>query len=109
MTWLARSPSGTASPSSRLASCMHSTIVAGESITVPSQSNTISRYLKVLIDELLDFGGQRRLELDIFPGERMRECKPARVQEKPAHARLLEAAVQLEIAVFGVAEHRVAG
>jgi hypothetical protein len=44
MTWLARSGSGTGRPRSRLASCMHSTIAPGESITVPSQSNTISLY-----------------------------------------------------------------
>jgi hypothetical protein len=45
ITWLARSGSGTASPMSRLACRMHSTMVAAESMIVPSQSKTMSGYL----------------------------------------------------------------
>src|ERR1043165_1835195 len=44
MTWLARSGSGTGRAGSRLAPCMHSTIAPRESMTVPSQSNTINPY-----------------------------------------------------------------
>src|SRR6476619_2205773 len=38
----------------------------------------------------------------------MDESEPARVQEQPAHAPLFQPAVELEIAVLAVAEHRVA-
>src|SRR5688572_7506653 len=115
MTWLARSASGTGSPSSRLASCMHSTIAAGESITVPSQSNTISRYLildaslEVRIHELLHIRGQLGLEPHLLPGQRVRKGKTTGVQEKPAHALLCQSAVELEVAVLVVADDRVAG
>src|SRR5688500_3795983 len=113
MTWLARSRSGPGSPMSRLACCMHSTMVAAESMMVPSQSNTISGYLigsyQMSVDELLDVRRQRSFQLDAVSRQGMQESKPARMQEQPPQPLLFQPMIELEVAVLVVAEQRVAG
>src|SRR5512143_1523650 len=87
MTWLAASRAGTGRPISRAASWIDRAMPAVESISVPSQSNTISGYFRsdiglreVQSAKREHIAWQRNFQREPPVFERVLEHEPARVQ-----------------------------
>src|SRR5947208_294091 len=97
-------------------------MIAVESASVPSQSNTSRRNRRAAAsaigasadggieapDELLEIVGQRGFDHQILAGQRVPEVEAMRVQEHALEARFRELPVPAEIAILVVAGEREA-
>src|SRR5690606_25066724 len=92
---------------------MEETIAAAESIKVPSQSNTTKSnccgiFLFIYFNKSSKLRRQRRMQFKAFFGKRMAQFQRRCVQEHALQTVAHQAAVQLEIAIFFVAQNGIA-
>src|SRR5690606_40204340 len=113
MMWRARASLGGSTPMSTAAACRACTMAAAESISVPSQSNTIKSNCCAIIflvvnikppQELAELRRQRRLERQGLARQRMSHFQLGRMQEHALQAQTLQLLVERKIAVFVVPE-----
>src|SRR6187399_840038 len=107
--WCERSSEGTGRPTSAHAACSEATMIAVESISVPSQSNTTrSKRLPTqasvqFVHKLLQVGWQRRFNHELGAARRVLEADARGVQKHALETIARELFVELEIAILIVA------
>src|SRR3989344_3415877 len=111
MIWRMASAPGGGAPTSSSAAVKQRTILAMESMSVPSQSKIINSrgsFMREAFKQGRKFGGKRGFHIHFTTVHRMHESQPLGVQKHALQPKPLQAPVEFTIAVFVVPRNRMA-